>query len=94
MKLTAPQQKALDSLRAGHYCKAQSYRPNTVSTGLNSRVLCSLKDKGLIDFSFIFLGGFVSDLVVHDDLNGFVPIENHDEVLAAEYRRVRLGYGL
>lgn len=93
MKLTAPQQKAIDALRAGHYCKSER-GINIVSTGLNTRVLSSLQDKGLIDCSQIYLGGFVRDLVVHDDLNGWEPIDNHDAVLEEEYRRVRLGYGL
>jgi hypothetical protein len=95
MKLTEKQQAAYDQLCSGYYVKSiKQDNPNftVYSTGIDSRVLGSLKKKGLIDCKCVFLGGFVADLEVIHDLNGFEPDPEQEEKLAQEYRTIKL-YG-
>lgn len=95
MKLTKQQQNAIDSLRKGFFvisnCRDFAGK-NFYSTGISCRVLQSLKDKGLINFDKMCLGGFVQNLEVLDDLHGFVPAEDQDKQLAEELRKIKL-YG-
>lgn len=91
-KLNAKQQIAIDTLREGHYIKSATHHwdgRQVYSTGLNSRTLDSLREKGLIE-GVVLARGFVVGLVVHpeDATFGWEPIEDHDAVLEAEYRAV------
>ncbi len=74
MKLTAAQTAALDLLRALPLPYRIVSRPghfDVIYTGINTTTLSSLKAKGLITVSRIYLGGHVSpDLAIVDLAGG------------------------